>query len=93
MRAVFEKRYDTKLSDRLRGELSGEHETLILHLLMHGRGTGPVDVEKATEAAKKIHQDILDGRAMVGGLKESAKRHVSEFLVDQLIIPTVSYIM
>jgi hypothetical protein len=77
MKAVFEKRYDTKLSDRLRGELSGEHETLILHLLLHGRGSGSVDLAEATDAAKKIHQDILDGRAMAGGLKDSAKRHVS----------------
>lgn len=80
MKSVYEKQRDAKLSDRLRKELSGEHETLILHLLLHGRGNDAVDPVKAVEAAKRIHHDIQDGRQFVGGLKDVAKRHVRKTL-------------
>ena len=36
MRETYQNKYDSSLGDRLRSELSGEHERLILKLLLAG---------------------------------------------------------
>ncbi len=72
MRTAFEQRGDKSLTDRLRSELSGEHEKLILKLLLSGRGAQPADAARARAQAEELSQIIKKGTGMMGGLKEAA---------------------
>ena len=84
MKAVYEKKFDAKLVDRLRSELSGQHEVLILHLLLNGRDAAPADAAAAAQAAQRIHQYIVDGRSFLGGIKDAAKKNVGVILLYEL---------
>jgi annexin A13 len=77
MKEFYEAAYDSSLSDKLRSELGGEHEALILKLVLHGRGNGPVDLELAARQAEQIHRTIEEGSGMFGGLSDSSQRTVS----------------
>ncbi len=80
MKTSFEGRSDKSLADRLRSELSGEHEKLIIHLLTRGRGEGPANQAQAEAQAKDLQQVIKNGSGMIGGLKEAACIKVFEIL-------------
>jgi hypothetical protein len=80
MKAFYEKSHPP-LSDKLRSELSGEHEALILNLLLRGRGNGPVNVPQAEQTATQLKEVIKKGSGMMGGLKDSAQRTVSDITV------------
>lgn len=86
MKTVYEKTYDNSLSDKLRGELSGEHEALIINLLLRGRGDAPVDPNLALEQAGRIHTTITSGSGMFGGLDDRAQRAVRFLFHFYLII-------
>ena len=80
MKAAFENKADSGLVDRLRSELSGNHETLILNLLVTGRGDGPVDQTKAAAQADDLFNTIKNGGGMLSGLKDSAEKRVIEII-------------
>eukprot|EP00604_Paraphysomonas_vestita_P002730 CAMPEP_0174818444 /NCGR_PEP_ID=MMETSP1107-20130205/1112_1 /TAXON_ID=36770 /ORGANISM="Paraphysomonas vestita, Strain GFlagA" /LENGTH=757 /DNA_ID=CAMNT_0016030273 /DNA_START=360 /DNA_END=2633 /DNA_ORIENTATION=+ len=82
MKTVYEKTYDNSLSDKLRGELSGEHEALIINLLLRGRGDAPVDPNLALEQAGRIHTTITSGSGMFGGLDDRAQRAIGAVLCE-----------
>jgi annexin A13 len=75
MKEAYEATYDKSLSDKLRSELSGEHEALIMKLLLHGRGNGSADLSPA-DLAEKIHRIIEEGSGMFG-LSDKSQRAVS----------------
>ncbi len=81
-KAYFEGVFDKPLSDKLRSELSGEHEALIMSLLLRGRGDGPVDLYLANQQAERIHDIIENGGGMMGGLKDSAQRELGTILYE-----------
>lgn len=77
---LYEHRKDSSLSDRLRSELRGEHETVITNLLLNGRGNGAADVNVASQQADAIHDAIENGSGLMG-LKDSAQRTVCYHLL------------
>jgi annexin A13 len=84
MKEIYERSYDKSLSDKLRSELGGEHEALIMTLLLRGRGDGPVDAELANDQAERIHRAVEEGSGMFGGLSDSCQRNViSSFLIPR----------
>jgi annexin A13 len=80
MKEIYERTFDKSLSDKLRSELGGEHEALILTLLLRGRGVGPVDLDLANDQAERIHREVEEGSGMFGGLSDSCQRSVSRLL-------------
>jgi hypothetical protein len=86
MKTLYEQRNDSQLSDKLRKELSGEHEVLILYLLHNGRGNGPADEGQASERAAQLYHEISTGGGMMGGLKDTAKRNVRRTLNLSVIV-------
>lgn len=76
IRALYEQSHDRSLSDVLRGELSGEHEKLIINLLLNGRDDSPPNVSAAEQHARDIQRLIENGGTMMGGLDDSAQREV-----------------
>ena len=83
MRRAYERFTDSNLVDRLKGELSGEHELLILAIVNKGRGEGPADPAAAVETAKLLHKTIKSGSSMLGGLSNKAERQIIDILVAQ----------
>jgi hypothetical protein len=79
-KAIFEMRSDKGLVDRLRSELSGAHETLILDLLAKGRDEKPVDDSKAHGQADELFNVIKNGTGMLGGLSSTAEARVCEII-------------
>jgi annexin A13 len=79
MKEGFEGKKDKSLADKLRSKLMGEHESLIIYLLLNGRAEGPADESAAEEQAAELHKIFKNGAGMMG-FKESAKREVGEFL-------------
>jgi annexin A13 len=75
-KAMYEQRKDSSLSDRLRSELKGEHEAVILNLLLNGRGNETADANIAAQQAEEIYDAIENGSGLMG-LKDSAQRKVS----------------
>lgn len=82
LRKVFEQMTDSNLGDRLRSELGGEHEKLIIHLLQNGRPESPVDEALAEEQAKTLQQMIKSGGTMMGGLSNAAEESVSKYIAS-----------
>jgi hypothetical protein len=79
MRQAYERHYDSNLVDRLKSELSGEHEKLILRILTSGRGVAPVNV---AQVAAELSETIKKGSSMMGGLSDKAEQKVIELLVS-----------
>jgi hypothetical protein len=68
------------ITDKLRGELSGEHEELILYLLTKGRSdTLHIDQKQATKVASQLHEIFKNGSGMFG-FKDDAKVEVGKLL-------------
>jgi hypothetical protein len=81
MRAETEGRKDFQLTDRLRKELSGNHEKLILHLLTSNRVLNtPADHARAAQQAEEINRIIKKGGGFISGLKDEAEWAVAEIL-------------
>lgn len=80
LKASFEGRSDKSLVDRLRSELKGNHETLILRLLTKGRGEGPADEAKARGQATELTNVIKSGSSMLGGLSNDAQVRVIDII-------------
>ena len=76
MKEIFERSHDRSLSDTLRKELTGEHEQLIISILINGRGDGPVDNNSAFSSAT-ILKEAFKQRGMMGGLTDPAQRQVN----------------
>ena len=76
MKTIWEQKNDSPLSDRLRSELSGEHEGLILYLLQHGRGQGVRDEAFSQQKAAELQSAIKAGKGMMGGLSSKAQKQV-----------------
>lgn len=83
MRQAYERSNDSSLLDRLKSELSGQHEELILLLLQRGRGEGPADPASAHATAKQIFDIIKSGSSMMGGLSNKAESQLIDILVQQ----------
>lgn len=81
MKTFYEKTYDKSLSDKIRSELSGEHEALILTLLLRGRGDSPLDLNLANDQAERIRNLIQNGSGMFGGLDDRTQREVNIFIL------------
>lgn len=81
LKNIYEKIHDKPLSDKLRSELSGEHEALIMFLLLRGRGDNPPNLELADDQAERLHRAIDEGSGMLGGLDDSAQRTVREIFL------------
>lgn len=77
MRSHYEQKHDSNLADRLRKELSGSHEYLILLLLTSGRSELAGD---AASHAQTMQEIISKGSGMLSGLKESAQQKIAELL-------------
>ena len=58
MRRAYEASTDSNLYDKLQDKLSGQHEKLILDLLVKGRKEDPPDVDAAAEMAVKL-KDLI----------------------------------
>ena len=82
MKTIWEQKNDSPLADRLRSELSGEHENLMIYLLLNGRGNGPRDESFSSHKADDIHRAIKNGKTMMGGLSSKAERQVAELLAQ-----------
>jgi hypothetical protein len=82
LKAAFEGRSDKSLVDRLRSELKGNHETLILRLLTKGRGEGPADDAKARGQATELTNVIKSGSSMLGGLSNDAQVRVIDIVAS-----------
>lgn len=80
MQTIWEGNHDSSLADRLRSELSGGHESLILHLLKSGRGDGEKDEGFCSGVADELHRVMKNGKTMMGGLSSKAEREVGELL-------------
>ena len=76
MKTIWEHKHDSPLVDRLRSELSGEHERLMLYLLQHGRGEGGRDESFSAHKAEDLHRCIKHGKTMLGGLSGKAEKEV-----------------
>jgi hypothetical protein len=76
MREAFELKKDKSLADKLRDKLGGEHETLIINLLLNGRPEGPANEAAAASDAAELHAIIKGGSGMLG-FKDAAKRQVT----------------
>jgi annexin A13 len=71
------------LSERIRKELNGEHETIILHLLANGRDHSNVyDENKAMEQARHLKDIIENGSGMMGGMKDEAKVELVKYIIS-----------
>lgn len=79
MKDAFEQKKDKSLADKLRDKLSGEHENLIIYLLLNGRPDRPADESAAAADAAELHTIIKNGSGMLG-FKDASKRQVC---VDQ----------
>jgi hypothetical protein len=82
MKAIWELKNDSPLADRLRSELSGEHQNLILYLLLNGRASGARSESFSSHKADDIHRAIKNGKTMMGGLSSKAERQVAELLTQ-----------
>ena len=81
MKRVYEAAGDSSLGDRLRSELKGIHETLILQLLLKGRDENIVaDEAKARGQAQELSNVIKQGGTMMGGLNSAAENRVVEII-------------
>ena len=83
LKRAYEGFTDSSLVDRLKSELSGEHEVLILKILENGRGEGAVDSVMAGDIAKQLQTIIKEGSGMLGGLSNKAERKIIDILVAQ----------
>lgn len=79
VRQAYERHYDSNLVDRLKSELSGEHEKLIIRLLTSGRGVANVNV---AQVASELSETIKKGSSMMGGLSDKAEQRIIELLVS-----------
>jgi hypothetical protein len=82
MRQAFEQKSDRPLADRLRSELSGDHETLIIKLLTHGRDESMVNEVRAREQANELSSAIQKGKTMLGGLNSATEAKVIQMISD-----------
>lgn len=82
MRVAYEMKSDRPLGDRLRSELSGEHESVVLRLLMNGRSDAPANEAKARETANLLSTTIREGKSMMGGLSSSAESKIGQIITD-----------
>jgi hypothetical protein len=80
LREAFERAYDGNLVDRIRSELSGEHEKLIVDLIVKGRKEAPVDAAEAATQAEELFQTIKNGSSMMGGLSDKAERRIIDII-------------
>ena len=80
MKSIWEAKADAPLADRLRSELSGEHENLMLYLLMNGRSNAPRDQTFSINKAGDIYRAMKNGKTMMGGLSSKAEKLVAELL-------------
>jgi hypothetical protein len=81
MKKSFEDSGDSALVDRLRSELKGIHETIIIQLMTKGRETNTVaDEAKARGQAAELVNVIKSGSSMMGGLNSSAENRVAEII-------------
>lgn len=77
MRKIYEQTTDKNLADTLRDWLSGEHEELILSLLLLGRTETEPNEEEAAILAEKLYNKMEKGKSLVGsGLKDKTIRKV-----------------
>lgn len=83
MQQSFESSSDSRLGDRLRSELSGEHKRLILKLLLAGRDENPTpDPTKARAQADELYNAIKMGKTMLGGLSSECESKITDMLTD-----------
>jgi hypothetical protein len=82
MKLAYEKKTDKSLGDRLRSELSGEHQTLILKLLLGGRSEGAADDNKARMQADSLYNLTLNGKTLFGALSDNSIKQVISILVE-----------
>ena len=80
-RETYDKKETTKLCDRLKSELSGTHEELIIRLLLRGRANNPRDDAAAVNQAATVFQIIKDGSGITG-FKSDAERKLIEVFCD-----------
>jgi hypothetical protein len=83
MQQSFESSADSRLGDRLRSELSGEHKRLILKLLLAGRDENPIaDPVRARAQADELYNAIRMGKTMLGGLSSETESKLTDMLTD-----------
>jgi hypothetical protein len=74
---------DASVADRIRAELGGEHETIIMHLLANGRDHSNVyDESKAMQQARHLKDIIENGSGMMGGMKDEAKVELVKYIIS-----------
>ena len=82
MKVAYEKKTDKSLSDRLRSELSGDHQTLILKLLLAGRSEAAADEKKARQQADTLYNLTINGKTLFGSFSDNSIKQVIGILVD-----------
>ena len=82
MKEAYEKKTDKSLGDRLRSELSGEHQTLILKLLLAGRSEGLADDNKARQQADSLYNLTINGKTLFGSLSDNSIKQVIAILIE-----------
>jgi Annexin len=83
MRIRYEGENHENLADRLRSELSGGHQMLILRLLVNGRSRQSRDMTKAGALADRLYDTFKHGKGMLTGLKSAAENSIIEIFTDE----------
>jgi hypothetical protein len=82
MKAAYEKKTDKSLSDRLRSELSGEHQTLILKLLLAGRSEAAADETRARQQSEILYNLVVNGKTLFGALSDNSVKQFINILLE-----------
>lgn len=82
MKVAYETKNDKSLSDRLRSELSGEHQNLILKLLLAGRSEAAADEQKARLQADTLYNLTVNGKTLFGALSDHSIKQFIAVLVE-----------
>jgi len=82
MKIAYEKKTDKSLSDRLRSELSGDHQNLILKLLLGGRSEAMADENKARQQADTLYNLTVNGKTLFGALSDNSIKQFTNILLE-----------
>jgi hypothetical protein len=82
MKKIWEQKNDSPLADRLRSELSGQHENLMIYLLLNGRSSAARDESFSSHKAEDIYRAVKNGKTMMGGLSSKAEIQVAELIAQ-----------
>lgn len=82
MKKIWEQKNDSPLADRLRSELSGSHEDLMIYLLLNGRSAAARDESLSSHKADDIHRAVKNGKTMMGGLSSKAEMQVAQLIAQ-----------